>query len=240
MHMAAAILATGLVALLVCVQPFAGRARYQRLVASLPTDPGARLRHYRRGIIGQWVAVALVGLIGLLSHRSLSSIGLRGGPHAGSAAATVAEVAVILGLSAALFRFGGPNVRQVLRRQAKGFLAVLPRTRREKMLFAGLALTAGICEEILFRGFGIAYVRWLWPTASRSALIVVTAAGFGFAHLYQRTRGIVLAGLLGGYFAWVTLSTGSLLPAMAMHALVDLRILALPDLDQPDLDQVAP
>jgi membrane protease YdiL (CAAX protease family) len=232
MRTTAAILATALAAALVFVQPFAGRARYRKLIAALPADNEARLNHYRRGIIGQWIAVGLIGLIGAFARRGPASIGLRVGPHAGAGALTVLEVGVLLGLSAAVFRFGGPNVRQLLRRQARGFLAVLPRTPREKAVFAGLAVTAGICEEILFRGFGIAYVRWLWPTASHAHLIALTAAGFGIAHLYQGARGVVLAGILGAYFAWITLSTGSLFPAMAMHALVDLRILALPDLDQ--------
>lgn len=231
MGTAAAILATALAAALIFVQPFSGRARYHKLLAALLVDPNARLRHYRRGIIGQWIAVALVGLIGILSRRGPRSIGIRTGPHAGSAVTSVVEVGLLLGLSALFFRFGGPNVRDLLRRQAKGFLALLPRSRREKVVFGLVAITAGICEEILFRGFGIAYIRWLWPAASRSELMAVTSAGFGLAHLYQGPRGVVLAGLLGAYFAWVTLSTGSLLPAMAIHALVDLRVLALPDLD---------
>lgn len=229
---AAAALATALAALLVFVQPFAGRARYRKLLEALPVDPNARLRHYRRGIIGEWLGVALVGLIGALADRGPASIGLRVGPHARSAVLLVLEVGVLLGASAVLFRFGGPTVREVLRRQARGFLGVLPKTQRERLVFGGLAVTAGVCEEILFRGFGIAYVRWLWPAASHTGLIVLTAVPFGFAHLYQGPRGIVLAGLLGAWFAWLTLSMGSLWPAIAIHALVDLRVLALPDLDQ--------
>jgi membrane protease YdiL (CAAX protease family) len=40
-----------------------------------------------------------------------------------------------------------------------------------------------------------------------------------------------LTGVVGAYLAWLTLSTGSLLPAIAVHALIDLRILALPNLN---------
>lgn len=39
---------------------------------------------------------------------------------------------------------------------------------------------------------------------------------------------MALTGLLGGYFAWIAISTGSLLPVMLLHALIDLRILGLP------------
>jgi membrane protease YdiL (CAAX protease family) len=230
----AAILATALAVVLVLVQPWAGRRRYRRLVDTVAVDPGARLRHYRRGIIGEWATVVVVAVIGLLARRGPSSIGLHAGPHPRSSAALVAEVAVVLGLSALLFRFGGRGIREALRRQARGFEALLPKSRRERQVFALLAVTAGICEELLLRGFGIAYVHWLWPGATRLWLVVITAAAFGLVHLYQGPRGVVLTGLVGAYLAWLVLSTGSLLPAMVIHALLDLRILALPDLSPPN------
>ncbi|HEX3541164.1 MAG TPA: CPBP family intramembrane glutamic endopeptidase, partial [Acidimicrobiales bacterium] len=90
-----------------------------------------------------------------------------------------------------------------------------------------------ICEELIFRGFAVSYLRWLWPAAPRSVIIVITAAAFGLGHLYQGARGVILTGLVGAYLAWLVLSTGSLLPAMVIHALLDLRILALPDLREP-------
>jgi membrane protease YdiL (CAAX protease family) len=227
----AATLATAFVVELIFFQPFAGRRRYRRLKAELATNQEARLRHYRRGIVGEWLAAGLVVVIGLLAGRDPGSIGLRAGSDAGAAANDVVAVAVILAASAVIFRFGGSNIRALLRRQARGFLELLPRSRRERLTFAALAITAGVCEEIVFRGFGIAYVRWLWPAASRPFIIAVTAAAFGVAHLYQGTRGVLLTGIVGAYLAWLTLSTGSLLPAIAVHALIDLRILALPDLD---------
>jgi membrane protease YdiL (CAAX protease family) len=143
----------------------------------------------------------------------------------------VATAAVVLAISAVVFYFGGPWIQETLQRQARGFLALLPRTGEERLWFVGLAVTAGCCEELIFRGFGIAYLRWLWPSAPDWALIAITAAAFGFAHLYQGPRGVVLTGLVGAYFAWVVLSTGTLWPAIAIHALLDLRVLALRNFD---------
>jgi membrane protease YdiL (CAAX protease family) len=230
----AAVLASALAAALVLVQPWAGRRRYKRLIASMAQVPDARLRHYRRGIIGEWAAVGAVVVIGLLAGRDGSSIGLRLGDHLGSEAVITAEVAALLGISALVFRFGGRGIREMLRRQARGFEALLPRGRRERTVFALLAVTAGVCEELLLRGFGIAYLRWLWPAAPRVPVIVITAAAFGLMHLYQGVRGVILTALVGAYLAWLVLSTGSLLPAMLIHALLDLRVLALPDLEAPD------
>jgi uncharacterized protein len=231
MAVVGAALATLLALAMVFVQPLAGRRRYHRLLAAIASDPGARLRHYERGITGEWIAVGVVGLIGALVGRGPASIGVTAARGLGGAGATGAEVAAVLAISAVIFRVESDALRRVLRRQAAGFLALLPRTRAERVAFAGLAVTAGICEEILFRGFGIAYIRWLWPGASHAALITLTSIGFGLAHRYQGPRGVLLTGIVGALFAAVTLSSGVLLPAMLMHALLDLRILALPDLD---------
>ncbi|HLY82243.1 MAG TPA: CPBP family intramembrane glutamic endopeptidase [Acidimicrobiales bacterium] len=230
MHVAAAVVATLLAAALVAVQPFAGRRRYRRLLEAVLTDPDARLHHYRRGIAGEWIAAGLVALIGLAGGRHGVKFGLPGGHKGRVAVNTMAEVGVVLALSAGVFRFGGARVIDALRRQARGFLALLPRCRREKLTFVVLAITAGICEEVVFRGFGIAYVRWLHPSTPNAVVVVVTAAVFGLGHLYQGARGVLLTGLIGVYLGWLTVSSGSLLPAMAIHALLDLRILALPDL----------
>jgi membrane protease YdiL (CAAX protease family) len=51
---------------------------------------------------------------------------------------------------------------------------------------------------------------------------------FGFVHLYQGPRNVILTGVFGGLFAWLTLATGTLLPAIVIHVLVDLRIVFLP------------
>jgi membrane protease YdiL (CAAX protease family) len=233
LHVVAAVLATALALGLVLVQPWVGRRRYRRLLAALETKLDARLHHFRRAIIGEWaVSIVILGIGAMASYRP-ASIGLGVGPHPASAAFIVAEVTIALAVSALVFRFGGTGITNALRRQARGFEALLPRGRRERITFAALAITAGICEELIFRGFGIAYLRWLWPGSPRSAVILITAAAFGFGHLYQGVRGVVLTGLVGGYFAWLVLSTGSLWPAMAIHGLLDLRILALPDLGVP-------
>ncbi len=231
MHVLAAILATAAAVALVIAQPLAGRRRYRRLLDALPTDPQARLRHYRRGIVGEWSVVGFLVVVGVLAGRSTGSVGLTVGRHARSAAIDVAEVGLVLAASAVLFR--APALRDAIRRQARGFVALLPRTAAERATFTVVAVTAGVCEELMFRGFGIAYVRWVWPGATHAWLTALTAAGFGVAHLYQGIRGVLLTGLVGAVLASVVLSTGSLYPAMAIHALVDLRILALPDLDTP-------
>lgn len=215
-----------LAAWMVVVQPLAGRRRYRRLIERLGRDQTARLRHYRRGITFEWVGAALVGLLALLAHSRLPSLWPAGDDT--GVAAQIPFLAVVLVAITAVYRFGGEPTRRALAIQLRPVAALLPRTPTERRWFALLALTAGICEELLYRGFGLAALRWADPDISKPALIIVTGAAFGLAHLYQGRLGVILTGVLGGYFAWITIATGSLIPVMLLHALLDLRILWLP------------
>ncbi len=228
----AAVVATMLVVLLVAVQPLRGRQRYRRLLVELEKNPDARRRFYLRGIATSWIAVGVVAVIGALAGRGPASIRLtlqHLQPDATQLIVLYVGVAAFA-LGASLIVLWRGNERQIdrFRRQLGGFVAIIPRTRVERLTFALVAVTAGICEEVLYRGFGIAYVRWLHPSAGSALLVVVIGICFGIAHLYQGPRGVVLTGLIGGFFTWITLLTGTLAPAILIHVLVDLRVVALP------------
>ncbi len=185
-----------------------------------------------RGIVGEWAYVGIVAIIGVLAGRNAASIGLTLHDLEPGAVTIVVEyiVLVALGLvvTTVIILRADPRVLDLVRRQVRGFIELLPRTRQERLVFAGLAVTAGICEEILYRGFGIAYIEWLLPGVDSAAIILIIGVTFGFVHLYQGPRNVILTGVLGGLFAWLTLATGTLLPAIVIHVLVDLRIVFLP------------
>ena len=222
----AAVVSVVLAGWMALVQPFAGRRRYHQLLERLRHDPTARLHHYRRGIAFEWAGAALVGLLALLAHDRVRSLWPPGSHTA--VASQVPGIAFALVAVTAVYRFGGQATRKALAAQLKPVAALLPRTAAERRVFALLALTAGICEEVLYRGFGLAALRWAAPGLGHPALIAVTAVAFGMAHLYQGVRGVALTGLAGAYFAWIAISTGSLVPVMVLHAVLDLRILGLP------------
>ena len=110
--------------------------------------------------------------------------------------------------------------------------ALLPRTPAERRMFVGVALTAGVAEEVVFRGFLLVYLTDVL-TVPLGAAMVVSAALFGLAHSYQGAVGVLLTGLAGYWLAGLYVLTGSLLLPAVVHALVDLRLLlALPRRDR--------
>jgi sodium transport system permease protein len=82
------------------------------------------------------------------------------------------------------------------------------------MRMFAFALTAGICEEILFRGVMAGLLRRYWPTATVS---LVVGALFGLFHfsIYR----IIPTGVLGVLLTYLFLRTGNLIYPMIMHTL---------------------
>jgi membrane protease YdiL (CAAX protease family) len=103
--------------------------------------------------------------------------------------------------------------------------SLLPRTRGELLYGAGLAINAGIVEELLFRLGMPALVFGI--TGNGVLAFTISSLLFGLLHVYQGPWGMLGATLLGLVFSIVYLLTGSILVVILVHALVDLRSLVL-------------
>ncbi|NJD09280.1 MAG: CPBP family intramembrane metalloprotease [Gemmatimonadetes bacterium] len=97
---------------------------------------------------------------------------------------------------------------------------LLPRTRTEKGAFVALSLTAGVCEEIVFRGFLITAVTA--ASGSLALALLISSLAFGVVHAYQEPSGVARATLLGLVLAAPFVLTGSLAASMLAHATIDL------------------
>ena len=103
--------------------------------------------------------------------------------------------------------------------------ALLPRTRGELPYGAGLALSAGVFEETMFR---LAMPALLFGVVGDGPLAFALATVlFGALHLYQKWVGVLAATLLGVVFAFLYLVSGSIVLPIIVHALIDLRSLVL-------------
>jgi len=103
--------------------------------------------------------------------------------------------------------------------------SLLPRSRAELKYGAGLGLSAGIFEELLFR-LGLPALI-LGITGLGPLSFAIAALVFGMLHLYQGPLGILFATLLRLVFAALYVLTGSIAAPIVLHALVDLRTLVL-------------
>lgn len=132
-------------------------------------------------------------------------------------------LAWVLGATAAalsVIGIFGPFERGSSTRSSELTLELIPRTVAEKQVFVGLSLVAGLGEEIAYRGYALSAIQLLGPGPWLAAL--VSSVAFGVLHAYQGPLGILRTGVIGFILAVPTLLTGSLVPAILAHILVDL------------------
>lgn len=96
---------------------------------------------------------------------------------------------------------------------------ILPHGGAEITLWLALSVTAGICEEMIFRGY--LQRQFTVLTKSIPAGILLSGATFGAAHAYQGFRMVILIGLYGAMFGILAHWRGSVRPGMIAHAWQD-------------------
>jgi membrane protease YdiL (CAAX protease family) len=203
---------------------------------------GARLRAYRRTVFGQWGFALAAVFIWMRAGRSWSELGVMPRGFAGLIGSTVI-VALMAALTVQQMRAIGritPERREALRPKLDYVEYLLPHSRRELAWFTALSITAGVCEELLYRGF----LLWVLKAYVAIALAaVIGVALFGVLHLYQGRQGAIKAAAAGAVMTLIYLATHWLVPAMVVHALVDLsggtlgfKVLGeLGDIDSPSV-----
>jgi membrane protease YdiL (CAAX protease family) len=211
-----------LVALMVLTGPLPGFWVYRRMTASLAAgDAGARTRSYRWAIglelEGGVVILVLWAALGRPVEALVRLDWLPQGWWTGAAwgvvllacAFLIAQVAAIRGNEAGL---------SSARKQMTSVEGVLPHTPIELKLFLAISLAAGVGEEIVYRGYLLAYFDGLVGPAGA---VLVSTLMFGLGHAYQGAAGIARTGIVGLLLVGAYVVTGNLLAPMLLHVVID-------------------
>jgi hypothetical protein len=176
-----------------------------------------RVRVYLITIFVEWFFFVLV-VAGV--RRSGASVLLVLGDHWHSARQVLRDIGIAAGFwvvaLALLWTFG-----RLLRVGAPGrnMQFIFPHGPAEVALWIALSVTAGICEETIFRGY--LQRQFMALTKSAPAGILLSAAAFGAAHAYQGFRMVILIGLFGAMLGILAYWRGSVRPGMIVHAWQD-------------------
>jgi len=202
------------------VIPWRGYIRLKKLLALPSVDTKEKLALYAVTIAFQWVLVGVVAWRAFARGLTLQDMGLAPQPWVGNVLAGLLGAICIGGLQWLNLRRIGRmegEAPELLRKLAN---RLLPVNVLEYLPYSALAITAGVCEEFVYRGFGIA----AFSKAGLSLWLVVVFSSilFGLAHAYQGRGGIVSTGIFGVLLAIGRLWLGSLLPVMMWHAGLDL------------------
>jgi membrane protease YdiL (CAAX protease family) len=97
-------------------------------------------------------------------------------------------------------------------------MSLLPQTRGERAMFLLLCLLVGFVEEFLFRGFAFFTISGLAGLSIAGSIVTIS---FALQHGIQDAIGIMRAFVLGAVLIVPVVITGSLLPSIIAHAVVD-------------------
>lgn len=200
--------------------PWRGRVRLKRLLAQPTVKTKDKMILYGSTIGLQWILAGVVAWRASRRGLTITELGL---------ARHVSAKLLLFGLSGALLlgALQWLNLRRIGRmtgaipdftRQLAQ--RVLPARSVEFAPYFALALTAGICEEFLYRGFAMA-------TLSRAgimpwAVVIISSVLFGLAHAYQGRSGVFGTTLMGLVLGAARLGLQSLVPVAMWHAAVDI------------------
>jgi membrane protease YdiL (CAAX protease family) len=201
------------------ILPWRGRVRVKKLLAMPRVSTIERLILYASTIAFQWFAVAVVAWRAWAHGFTASQLGLTVPDRTRILVASIVGAATIAALQ-------WLNLRRVGRipAEARGSLQaiaerILPQSTVELLPYLALAITAGLCEEFLYRGFAMAVLVNVGLQAW--AVVLLSSVLFGLAHSYQGRGGIVMTLLIGLILGSSRFIYGSLVPATFWHSAVD-------------------
>jgi len=204
-----------LVLMFTVLLPYHGWRRYPLFIKLVNENPKiVRRGVYISNIIMLWLLAFSVLVIWSYTDRSDSELGLTqlsGLPGAIS----LAIVLVIIALVMIYYKI------LILSKNKHHWVFVpelLPRTKSELKLFFYLSATAGITEELLFRGYLIWY---LLHFGNIFFAFLVSSVLFTFAHAYQGIKAVLVIFPIALVFALLYLYSKSLLAPMLLHAAIN-------------------
>lgn len=192
---------------IVCVLLPLGVVRQHRRLTTATLDV-TRMRIYASAIGTHAIFLVMVWVVTRTGRLDLMP------PYQPSALhLVIGLVALALGLLPLLgrFRLNDPVALERTR-------LIAPRTGREFVVFYLVSITAGVAEELTYRGLLFTLLSALsgWWMAA-----LVASAVFGIVHLFQGWKSAGIAALMGLREQLVVGFTGTLWIAIAVHALHD-------------------
>lgn len=99
----------------------------------------------------------------------------------------------------------------------------MPTKRHELPLYFLMCFSAGVFEEIIFRGFLVTYFMYLLSDIVSGEMwaVILPAILFSVAHYYQGSKAVLKIMVLSVLFGYIFILSDSLLVVMILHFIVD-------------------
>ncbi len=202
--------------------PIAGFIGFRRLLRRI--ESGASFNRgdmYRNTAINHWILFAVALLLWGNTERPWSWLGVELNFDRWFFVALALTIAAIVALLVQVRQIATAEQKDLeqIKAQFGKMALIIPQNGDELARFNLLSITAGIVEEILWRGFLIWYLSQIMPLWTAALL---SSIGFGLAHAYQGWVQLPKITLVGAALAGLYILSGSIWLPMLLHAAVDI------------------
>lgn len=230
-----------LILLLFVAQPVHGALASSYYIAQAKAGhPVERVRFYRETMAVEWLFLILLIAAWFDFGRPIADLGFVRSTGPGFWAGAVFCIAATAYLFYAWRSMKKATAEEKAKHAASfgDLVHFVPHNRRELNNFYAISVTAGIVEEIVYRGFVIWYLGQVMPVWGA---VVVSSVAFGLGHSYQGASGAVRTGLVGLAFGVLYVVTGSIWIPIIAHAVLDiLQGAAIHEILRKDGEQLEP
>ena len=133
-------------------------------------------------------------------------------------------VLLILVLAFSIIQYKSSNITSdnftTVKDKMKDIYLYLPKTRREFDWFIILSISAGICEEIIFRLFLFEFLK---ENANLLIAFVLTNIIFAITHIGSGKQNIISSFILGLFFSAIYYFTENIWIAVLLHIAIDIN-----------------
>ncbi len=229
-----------LAAYTVLFEPLLRTNFYRNLKKQLKIDPNARLLFYRIQVVWEWSWVVVLVLILIPLPNRLAYLGLT----LPSLYGWIILAALLLGIVLSIFLIRrNPDSLAAMQKNLAASSYILPGTATERKWYAAMAVTMGICEELLYRGFFLRFLTITFPGMDFIIVCIIGGIVYGLSRAYQGGRGVITTAITGFSYGIIYYLSGNLLylvfnnvqsaitvslvPVIIFHIMSELRTLFL-------------
>lgn len=189
---------------------------YRKVNNNIKTDGKFRLADYKNTIFIFWLATGLI----LLHSFLAGNLSLDFYPHFNTTGIILSTlVAAFIVLQAKQSKITAETA-PLLRAKMQDIYPYLPKTQKELRWFSWLSISAGICEEIIFRLF---LFTFLLQHTHISIAFVLTNIIFAITHIGSGKQNLLTSFIIGFLFSTIYYFTDNIWIAIILHAAIDIN-----------------
>jgi uncharacterized protein len=203
--------------------PFVSGYRSAAAFQDIAFDSSTKKRLYRANSLSIGFSAMLIVGIWLIYQRPLSALGFNLPRSVSNWALALTGLFLVLYIADIISSLYPSSSRTETIEHWENNTPFLPTKPGELPMYFVMCVSAGLFEEIIYRGFFITYAEKLFASYNYPGMWAVTlpAMVFSIAHIYQGHKAVFKILLLSFLFGLIYYLTRSLLIVVILHFLVD-------------------